>query len=472
MLLLYNDFILCIFGINIMPVNEDFSLLQQEQDTNPPAFWQYLVSAIAAIIIGINCALISYYYLSTTSLFASCLPVLAGVMPILIPLCVFAAFILNFTLYFADGPKEIQNFVQFLYDLIAMKLRASDIIPEVIAISAGILMALFTYHALVSTTVPLLPILANPLCIAFFCCCYFIGTYILYRSCLSIFGGSINEFIHKIVTTFIPSDGNHIILQTIEIIAKIAFVTLMLCGWYYTNSTIISAAILAVNSLFPVAAMLIPIVQFFGCIYILAELTFTLNVAHYIFQNLDFSNINKPTLIALFICLILLIPLNAIPNGVIAAGSSLIMSNLDIFKAVCGIILSSAAMLKGGYEVLTSLIAKGILSSASSINEITENHNILNTFWTCTHLIVFTSACIILPSFGMNVAIPLTILTTMVSIGLDILCANTFGITMNNTTTKNKVSQEVLQYNIVHFRTSIVSMCSTQLSALISGPKP
>ena len=290
----------------------------------------YTFGFVAALIIGIDCAINAAFYMALMGGFYA--------VPIVIVFAAIAGLILNAILYANDLPEALSTLEDNIKDGTNSILKNEKIsikktmffgAKELIAIASGIVMGLFTYDAYLSMALPLM----NPAIIVVFCLAYVIGTYALVRTSLN------PEYADN--TTIYDKAKN---LSTSNMILTFLITVIMILATYWTLMTCIGGAISAAMSISPVLAATMPALF----IMLLAgESIFVLKTAIWLgekFQNRNKNTNGKSNMLRDMLYYIF-ITLNALANGAIAAASS------TKIAAFFGSILSFGVMFKSVHEI-------------------------------------------------------------------------------------------------------------------------
>ena len=300
------------------------------EKTKSKPHWSFkIIGNIAAIIIGIDCAINAWYYMALMGGFFA--------VPAVIAICALAGFILNTILYSADFPEAFDGLYKSITTIFTLKTEtdasktAEDkdtkhpvetFLSEIIAISSGVVMGLFTYSSYLGLAIPhislpliLLLSIANT-----------IGTYGLLRTSLEI--GQLKDDIWEIKEKHIKS----ILVATLFIIYVL--------GTVWTLNTWVISAI-----------TVIPQINYFVAYtpLLLGELAFVLGTAiktiNYIIPGSNSEALaTHNTNTVYFFILVAFSVLNAVGNGAITAAGG------PMYKAVIGALLSLGVMIKASMD--------------------------------------------------------------------------------------------------------------------------
>jgi len=295
------------------------------EKTKSKPHWSFkIIGNIAAIIIGIDCAINAWYYMALMGGFFA--------VPAVIAICALAGFILNTILYSADFPEAFDGLYKSITTIFTLKTEtdasktAEDkdtkhpvetFLSEIIAISSGVIMGLFTYSSYLGLAIPhislpliLLLSIANT-----------IGTYGLLRTSLDI--DELTAEIRKVKDTHARTLGA-------------ALFIIYVLGTIWTLNTWVISAI-----------TVIPQINYFVAYtpLLIGELAFVLET---VIKTINFmipgSDSETPathnTNTIYFFILIAFSVLNAVGNGAITAAGG------PMYKAVIGALLSLGVMIK------------------------------------------------------------------------------------------------------------------------------
>lgn len=290
-----------------------------------------VIGTIAAIIIGIDCAINAWYYLSLMG------GVFAGPIPIIF--CASAGFILNTLLYKRDFPSACKNLVNTVclwfsaetYKNLSLSSTLAQIIPEIIALSSATAMGLFTYYSYMSLaiahiTLPWIIMLSVA---------YFIGVYGLVREACDL-----QKMLNRVRNIYQQLSTRPWKITLIFIVSALLLTT-YIAGTVWTLETIITGATAAIAPLLPVFSTYMPCI---GAFFLLGECLFVTDSITETMETFGDTNAQPPFSTTLFGLLALALA-NAFGNAAIATADSGL-----VYRAIIGGILSFGVMMQTSFE--------------------------------------------------------------------------------------------------------------------------
>ena len=297
------------------------------QSTPAPIY--KVIGTVAAVIIGIDCAINAWYYLF----------LMGGVFanPVLIIFCATAGFILNSLLYKRDFPGACENLVNSIcswfswqtYQNASFDHIITQALQEVIALSSALATGLFTYYSYINLAIPHLTL---PW-IIILSIAYIIGVYGLVReSC------NFGEMAQRIKTVW---EKRHDSPWTIGLILGGCALLLAtyIAGTVWTVETITAGATAAILPLLPTIGLFMPWV---GVFFLFGECLFVINTTT---ETIESCGSKPPHLTMTLATLLLLALANAIGNAAITAADSGLM-----LRAIIGGILSFGVMMQASFS--------------------------------------------------------------------------------------------------------------------------
>ncbi|MEE3002808.1 MAG: hypothetical protein VX335_00480 [Pseudomonadota bacterium] len=311
--------------------------MSQEVFDKPPLIF-YTISYVAAFIIGIDCAINAYYYLSI-------LPVWLSFMSniYVVSCCAAAGFILNFILYKKDFPEQFYRLFQQLFGKTGTKKKLSvnelsfTLISELVAISSAFIMFCFTLNsykqlALAHISAPIMIILALS---------YAIGTYGLLRKAINR-----EDFNHDIKLIF--KNGKKSSRKNImNILLTFTLTTILATATWFTILTFQSGSLSILGS----SIIIQRLVDITSALIWIGEIFFVFSASTYIVNLLTSERDSQKNInYTLFATFMLLAVLNALGNAAVTIASS---SSLGMILGPLGAILSFCSMFGASMEIST-----------------------------------------------------------------------------------------------------------------------
>ena len=327
----------------------------------------YVIGILAAIAIGIDCAINGFIYMS-----------MAGgiyIFPPLIIACCIATLLLNSILYFQDIPGAFQQLYEDLsiprFKSIFTKKFWINAILYLISVSSALTMGAFTYFSYVSLPATIL-VMPQAL-IIIFCLAYVCGTFAILKSALD---NIISDEKHE---------GQYDFMKVINKIREmyntdskkfysfLALTAITLTGCIFTQITVLKGLQAALILLIPgLAHLAVPMFALF----LLAEIVFTVNIMLYIVDKLDFEQFKTIAGPIAFIAIML----NAFCNAAITKAST---HSLVYFTQSIGFVLSAAVMLRYIEDFITNFW---------NDDSAEKWHNVYNALFFVEHLVVMGTA--------------------------------------------------------------------------------
>jgi len=294
--------------------------------TRPPIY--DAIGTIAAIIIGIDCAINAWYYLFLMGgIFAN---------PAVIILCASAGFLLNTLLYKQDFPAACEKlvntvcswFVAKTYSTLSLSSLITQIGQEIIALSSAIATGLFTYHSYVSLAIPHITL---PW-IVMLSVASVIGVYGLVREACDF-----NKMATRVSTVWKQWSSRPWKISLLFIFCALLLTTYV-AGTVWTLETITAGATAAVAPLLPIFSTYMP---YIGAFFLIGECIF---ITDSITETLETFGGDNPPLNTTLVILLTLALANGIGNAAITTADSGLL-----YKAIIGGILSFGVMMQTSF---------------------------------------------------------------------------------------------------------------------------
>lgn len=290
----------------------------------------YAISYLAAFMIGIDCGINAWVYLSTFSL----LPILGSVF-FIVPIAI-SGMTLNFILYKRDFPEEFTNLYNSLVGNTNTEISEEklifNIISELVAISSAIIMFSFTMNSYSILALPHVSTnIVYPLILSG---AYAIGTYGLLRKSIDAdeIGGNYNKLVK----------GN----KTPVIIITGALVTALLFATWFTIQAFKTGAINYFLSLGISSSVVIPLTSVLMCFIWIGEACFAACAGIEVVQTFCEKNKLENSNLAMLTTMLFLSVLNAIGNGAITASDFKVW-----YRITLGSLLSFCGMIKPSLDI-------------------------------------------------------------------------------------------------------------------------
>lgn len=337
---------------------------------------------IAAIAIGVDCAINAFIYMTMAGGFY--------ILPPFLIACCIVTLLLNSILYFQDIPSAFATLyndlsIPSLSSIFTMKFWINSLL-YLIATASAITMGAFTYYSYLH--LPAMILIPQPL-IILFCLAYMVGTFAIMK-----------EPLDNLITEN-PAEGSkehpkkYNFMKVINKIKKLTGAQLcifligtpaLLAGCIFTQLTVLGGMQGGLMALSPALAQLaIPMFALF----LLAEIAFTVNAMLYICTELDIKDITLMAGLAAAVSIVL----NSICNAAITKAS--IKSWVYITQAL-GSALSAAIMTKALHQFKTDFW---------SSNE-TNWHSVYNALFFVGHLAVLGIAAFLINTVIMPIIAP------------------------------------------------------------------
>jgi hypothetical protein len=312
--------------------------------TTPPTIhWSYYTAGfIAAIIIGIDCAVNAAFYMTLMGGFYA--------IPIVLISCAVAGAILNTILYANDFPEAIselkhnlQEFFSSLYNwrqnVEAFQAKSPDeqkasiyrsalsIAKEMVAVASGIMLGLFTYSAYMEMHIAWM---STPLVILF-CAAYLFGTYALIRVSLNALYAD-GETVKEKWSAF----------SRTQLVVAAILISIFMMASLWTIFTFYAGAIAAIHVISPA---LTPVTPVFFVLLLIGETIFSVKTAIWLCSKLNQEKSTPRQHLWRNILMNTMTLLNGLANAAITAyGSSKI-------SGYTGFLLSVGVMYKSTHEI-------------------------------------------------------------------------------------------------------------------------
>lgn len=281
----------------------------------------YVIGILAAITIGIDCAINGFLYMTMAGGIYANTPLLV--------LCCLASCFLNGILYFQDIPKAFQNLYNDLQkpmSPITSKEFWTESILYLISTSSTITMVAFTYYAYAS--LPASIIVVPNIIIAIFCIAYVCGTFAIMKEALDDLAKQ--KYHLKVFEMFKERHANY------DFYKFLIVTTITVAGCVFTQITVLKA--LHATMLLLAPSLDILTAPMF-VLFLLSELAFTASAMLHLVQELDIRFLYS---ISGFFVVVTII-LSAVCDAAITKAST---SQYSWLTQSLGWILSAAVMLR------------------------------------------------------------------------------------------------------------------------------
>tara|TARA_B110000459_G_scaffold203967_1_gene263023 strand:+ start:434 stop:1750 length:1317 start_codon:yes stop_codon:yes gene_type:complete len=343
----------------------------------------YIIGILAAIAIGIDCAITAFVYMS-----------LAGGFYVFAPLmiaCCIATFTLNSILYFQDIPEAFQKLhndigIPSLAALKPIKFLVNTVLYS-ISIASAVTIGAFTYYSYLLLP-PTIIVVPHALIIVF-CIAYMIGTFAILKSALD------NLIKNDDTTTneeqpynFGKLYGKICTIPKNTLPFFLALTTATIVGCTLTLMTVLKGLTAATLLLAPSLSW--AVMPLF-ILFLLAELAFTVNTMLFLFNkawNLEF---NWKTVLTAVIA----IGLNSTCNAAITKDAT---KQFTLIVQFLGFSLSSSVMTKAISEFISDFWN----------GEDTQWPNVYNALYFVEHLVVMSLAIFFITTVLMPLIVPST----------------------------------------------------------------